>query len=402
MNATQSAMVTTTLLGRELIAEDGPIRLVRKDQDRGSLPVQEPWATIHPVVRESGQEHRKGNATKAFRSNNRTSSLSALMPSSSSQNLTTSLTPQNKENNNDDDDDDDNDSSTTKLNQKIMLLITTHLSEQHIRYFDCCWPRLLEGSQLLGKVDVTIFTNFGYKFYNPNVTSRITALFSGNPRVFYRNAPTKLALAVQNIRSHDQRLQRSANIGLQLGFQEGWFSGYDWLIRINPDVVVRNSTWLLETMTTTTTTTTTMTPDDQPGVDGIFVRCNPQKFHTDFFAVRPLALVLEQTSANATSSGDNGLPFSELINGNHEMTAATYFRPILDSGRYALLPDAAPSRGHCRVRGAGSSVFHDHKSCTSRRRNNEEPSLPLSLPEADENHGYGEFVCDALEGWTIT
>ena len=71
------------------------------------------------------------------------------------------------------------------------------------------------------------------------------------------------------------------------GYQEGaimamgdavandWFAPYDWIVRLNPDVLIRDDDFLLRTMRNET-------------VDGIFAMCpNPGRVHTDFFAVRP-------------------------------------------------------------------------------------------------------------------
>ena len=34
--------------------------------------------------------------------------------------------------------------------------------------------------------------------------------------------------------------QTGAMLGLDTAEREGWWSGYDWVIRLNPDVIVRN------------------------------------------------------------------------------------------------------------------------------------------------------------------
>mmetsp|Transcript_21174 Transcript_21174/g.20339 ORF Transcript_21174/g.20339 Transcript_21174/m.20339 type:complete len:207 (+) Transcript_21174:2-622(+) len=200
-------------------------------------------------------------------------------------------------------------------------------------------------------------------------------------------------MALRDI-STDISVQRGANVPMELAFQEGWFTGYDWVIRINPDVLIRNSTWLLDAMMQTTETEdkTTNSLQRQRSIDGIFVECcQPSKLHTDFFAFRPNFDSVRRTT-NATTANRN-LPFSELVNGNHELTATAYFQPILDSGRYALLPDAATSYRWCRVRGERSSVIHDHTSCRL---------PPSTTPLTGGDNGYGDLVCNALKGWDIT
>merc|ERR1719343_1122897 len=71
-------------------------------------------------------------------------------------------------------------------------------------------------------------------------------------------------------------------------FSNDWFQGYDWVIRINPDVIIYDEGRLFSFM-------------DMPNMSGIFVACCWGNFHykkwqfkkdscslsSDFFAVRP-------------------------------------------------------------------------------------------------------------------
>ena len=160
------------------------------------------------------------------------------------------------------------------------------------------------------------------------------------------------------------------------------------MIRINPDVLIRNSTWLVDTM---------LTMEDQHQIDGIFVKCdstNP-KVHTDFFAFRPNfddPRLKQEPEGRINNTTSPYIPFAELINGNHEKTATTYFQPILDSGRYKLVPDVARSGCLCRVRGRHSSIYHDHDSC----------QVKPSVEPSSNGLGYRNRICDVLEGWDIS
>jgi hypothetical protein len=42
---------------------------------------------------------------------------------------------------------------------KILLFITTLYSKQHVNYFHCCWPKLVEQSQLFQHAHIIIFSN---------------------------------------------------------------------------------------------------------------------------------------------------------------------------------------------------------------------------------------------------
>merc|ERR1719237_768947 len=67
------------------------------------------------------------------------------------------------------------------------------------------------------------------------------------------------------------------------GFQNGWFDGYDWLVRINPDVIIYDEIPMFSFM-------------DRPDVSAVIAKCHYEwgenkkyywQINTDFFAVRP-------------------------------------------------------------------------------------------------------------------
>jgi hypothetical protein len=253
-----------------------------------------------------------------------------------------------------------NDSSNPK-DLKILLFITTIFSENHLRHLSCCWPKLMEHSKLLPNVDVMMFVSNTTKVPKVHLWNT-QALFAGNPSYTVKYpSPDDL----DPIQTYDKinRFQMSANLGPKLGFSNGWFDDYDWVIRINPDVLIRNSTWLLQTM-------------HDPTVDGIFVNCKGRhpRIHTDFFAVRPHSKWLPKHAFEQMVLE----PWSKILY-NHEGTAHKYFTPIIKSKRHRYLPDADDSRGYCRVRGEHTSVFHGHTNCKNE-----------------------QGVCDALENYSIS
>ncbi len=257
-------------------------------------------------------------------------------------------------------------------NLKVLLFITTIFSDNHVTFFSCCWPKLMKQSKLLPNVHVMIFANNNTAIPSSHIES-VETLFRGNPSYQLKYAPENELKAIEEQGHKPNRFQYGANLGPKLGFQFGWFENYDWVIRINPDVLIRNSTWLLQTML-------------DRNVEGIFANCNGihNRIHTDFFAVRPKSL--------RTYHDDNDFPFSHMelepwsapVNSsrkhyyNHEGTAYKYFFPMVEANKHRYLEDADDSNGRCRVRGDRSSVFHGHGSCRS-----------------------DPLVCDALEGWNV-
>ncbi len=230
-----------------------------------------------------------------------------------------------------------------------LLYITTIFSSSHQQFFRYCWPNLLQKSKLLQEAHVVIFSN-NVTEVNASIISFVGDLFSKNPsfRLEFAVGPTLYDMEKPSRRfswmaeNNRNRFQFGANEAVRLGFANSWFLDFSWIIRINPDVLIRRSSWILETM-------------NDPSVDGIFIECSrhPIKIHTDFFAVRPLACHFDA--------------FEEMVEakegiGNHEMTAAKEFKHIISANRHRWLPDNEPSRSICRVRGNQSSIIHAHYS----------------------------------------
>mmetsp|Transcript_19377 Transcript_19377/g.27622 ORF Transcript_19377/g.27622 Transcript_19377/m.27622 type:complete len:109 (+) Transcript_19377:334-660(+) len=71
---------------------------------------------------------------------------------------------------------------------------------------------------------------------------------------------------------------------MNLGFEKKLFHGYDWVIRLNPDVIIHNDTTIIARIL-------------DPSLDGIFVNCknDAMKLHTDSSAFRPSTVSLNKT-----------------------------------------------------------------------------------------------------------
>jgi hypothetical protein len=140
--------------------------------------------------------------------------------------------------------------------------------------------------------------------------------------------------------------QEGAVLALVEAYKNGWFEGYDWVVLVNPDVLIRNDTFLLESMA-------------NDNISGIFVDCldkpclnericSDRQIHTDFFAIRPSAVSRDQVL--------------KLDNRHAESMATAAFSGIVRNGTDAWLPGTGPHRGYCRVAGESSPVVHDHSN----------------------------------------
>ena len=206
---------------------------------------------------------------------------------------------------------------------KTLIFIATHMSELHNTSLQNCWPEALTRSPtLLGSSDVLFFTTTA-------PTQDIVSLFG----------PNRVRVELYT----NPGYQEGAILALTTAVRKGWFNGYDWVVRLNPDVIIRDETWLVQTM-------------QDPGVDGIFADCYSRPctshctgniVHTDFFVVRPRAL----------------RNVDEYYNHNDKIAESSfksYMQPTLVAGKDRWLPHTA-QKGACRVQGAQSPVIHDHE-----------------------------------------
>jgi len=166
-------------------------------------------------------------------------------------------------------------------------------------------------------------------------------------------------------------------LGLDTAEREGWWSGYDWVVRLNPDVIIRDDAFLR----------TQMARDD---VDAIFANCRTWRprdvlVMTDFTAWRPKAVRMGAFRLPAGHTTDCGGrdAWIKVQKCNSEKSATAAFRQVLASGRYALLPNAKGPSGHCRVDGRFSSVVHAHDYADRCRADLARRSYALPTPTRD-------------------
>lgn len=221
-----------------------------------------------------------------------------------------------------------NKDANVKIQNRYLMYITTHLSESHLDYFKLCWPALLASSRLYKQLDFMVYVSHS----DPEYTDRslIESIF----------AETNITIHLRPNPGYNE----GAVLAMTEAFRNGWFDGYDWIIRVNPDVLIRNDTILLDIL-------------DKQDVDGVFVdcidipcptgnKCIDRQIHTDFFAVRP-----QRIPANV---------FERSLNENAETMATAVFSSIVKQGKDSWLPGTGPHLGYCRVNGESSSVIHTH------------------------------------------
>ena len=208
---------------------------------------------------------------------------------------------------------------------RVLLYITTHLSQIHRDALELLWPILIQNRPLLQNADVLFYSSEEM----PENLSQ--GAFPNNPVV------------VQTYNNTGR--QEGATQALQEALEKNWFGGYDWVLRVNPDVIVRNDTWIAQMMM-------------EEDVHGIFSDCTDGMLNgpvpivqTDFFAVRPEHV---DKYIGSIEAEDETSPSAE-------MHATFAFQNIWSSGHAAILPDNRPNDWCCRVGGEHSSVEHNHE-----------------------------------------
>lgn len=240
---------------------------------------------------------------------------------------------------------------TAKRFPRILLFITTHVSEEHFQFLERCWPFIVQNTKLVAMSDIFIFSA---EANDRNASKAMLATVNEllveadyNYTLEYKHNRT-----VTLVVSENPGYQEGANLALKEAALHDWFEGYDWVVRINPDVLIYNDTWILDIM-----------KHDQ-NASVIFADChdNPgagaEHVHTDFMIFRP-EVFPKETYGNMT------------INGSHaETTSSVFFSQVLPNRNesYRWLPDTGNHGGICRVGHQklwGSPVIHSHEFINS-------------------------------------
>lgn len=216
--------------------------------------------------------------------------------------------------------------------RSVLVLMTTHFSFSHQRFLQICWPAVLAYSRMLREADVLVVSTGGNSTLHQGLVRKVFEVQGVCPRfVSYINPG----------------YQQGANLAFCEGLANGWFDGYEWVVRLNPDVIVRNDSWLLSKMSET-------------AVHGIFVNCQDSMcnqtclgglIHSDFFMFRP-----NRVNVSVMTK------LSHITNAERKVTA--FFQQIVAQGADRWVPGTQQG-GSCRVRGAASPIIHDHnyESC---------------------------------------
>jgi hypothetical protein len=173
-----------------------------------------------------------------------------------------------------------NGSITHAKTPNIVIFMTTHGKAAHLDLLRSCWPQLMRNRlPILSRADVIVHSNG-----NQNETELRQAM-AGWP-----NKIARIAIASNPGYDPSSKQQLGAIQSMAEAVEKDYFKGYDWVIRINPDVILIRETGILSRMSS--------------GYAGIFANCNTEpvqdgqgidayhvRVHTDFYAARTAFLI---------------------------------------------------------------------------------------------------------------
>jgi len=212
---------------------------------------------------------------------------------------------------------------------KVLIYITTHMSQQHKEHLKHCWPLALKNSHLLSSSDIKVFLT-------PNPTEVDESI-----QLLENTFPN------QNLSYHvstNEGYHEGAIAAMSEGVKNGWFDNYDWIFRVNPDVIMQNDTWMIDTIT------------NDKDASFIYIECQPERepkwnnvrlVHADFFGLKMSNPEMKELLLQKKWGGA-------------EIAFTSQMQPIIEKGQHRHVPDSYPVvDGMCRVNGnPHGSVFH--------------------------------------------
>jgi hypothetical protein len=251
---------------------------------------------------------------------------------------------------------------------KLLLFVTTHLSAEHLLFLSACWPTMLS-QPALRRAHLHFFVTANGAC-SPRPTLGWTSCLLRNGSFDTRRNVQSVRNLFPNASFAVHRVDSSGdNHGKQAGAiasimdraSKQLFASYDWVIRLNPDVILYDAQAIVSLMI-----------DSR---DAVLVECTRQSggawkgpvVMTDLTVFRPHALVRDEDAPCAGTCESHMRPYCDtslglnvsrcLANAEHNLTRMLV--STLESGRYAWL-----WRSHdatCRVRDPRVAV-HEHST----------------------------------------
>jgi hypothetical protein len=236
---------------------------------------------------------------------------------------------------------------------KIAIYMTTHGSTSHGRFLEKCWPSAIQKLKILSDAHLILYSAVApspeimeslrgfqkivvHQFEQLPIPTNAT---HAEEEAHKQNGAKHAMIDPYSVSNHTDSNNESTTT------TTSWFDGYDWVIRLNPDVLIRREKWLRQTML-------------MPDVDAILIDYSTpeqplRRLNTDFYAFRPAAV-------------DRAALMLEF---DRQPTAEKHFgaalQSILQSNRFRWVPGTTRIKADARVLGRQSPVIHAHAALHS-------------------------------------
>jgi hypothetical protein len=216
-------------------------------------------------------------------------------------------------------------------------MMTTHQSPLHVDFLEKCWGHAVRRVPLLQAADLLYYTSA------KDPVQVIYNLGFRNVKVLQFEEDVQVQNQSYTWRQMDRRKQIGAIRAMVDPSLREWLHPYDWVIRLNPDVLIREDLFFRTHMM-------------NDSIAGIFHRVGSseqplQLLHSDFYMFRPRAFFQNQN-----------IPRCRQRRPHAEAKLLCLFQSLIEDGRALVEIPNVRNRGKlARIAGKKSPVIHDHE-----------------------------------------
>ena len=216
---------------------------------------------------------------------------------------------------------------------RLLLYVTTHLSLLHLKFLTLCWPQMLQRFKI--KPEIAFFITPRNNHTNLSHDSIVIKTMYPNATIILSTTIGKQEGAISAVTNP---------IAIQL------FSQFDWIIRLNPDVIMYNIPYIMRFLTHRR--------------DAVLSNCwqneNDIRIMTDFTIFRPRAINIYMTELRflqCLRSDERLTPYTEPVPPNAENDFTRLISTTLKNRKYIWLWNADNSSRRVQLPGI---VYHEH------------------------------------------
>lgn len=261
---------------------------------------------------------------------------------------------------------------TTNGNKtKLLIYMTTHLSDEHLAFLPC-WEDALQEIEFLRSAHLLLMTPDTASPEKVELFAQRLSTTPSSPGFAQVNVQTFVELSKLRAFPAQQamrmRKQHGAVRAMIEPWQHGWFDDYEWVMRLNPDVLLRRhaAAWL-ETIIA------------DPTIGAAALNCNADGsnknwgpiLNTDFSLFRPAAMnpTFFISKNSPKHHAERHFTWAVLRSGllppaqwnallrQQEQEKSSIDQPY----RIVYIPGANKYKSMCRIVGRTSPVVHDHE-----------------------------------------